>query len=296
MGRVIKNVDQSDVTEASLDDEFPTEGSDRIPADAVSTPEDEASPEATPSSENGVFQAQYTHASEAPVVVDADAVETPSPPPDAPEPSQSAAPSSEDTVPSRTDAEWQEHLEDAIEAARADGYEEGRKEGYEAGYDEGYEDAETEMRDEYEVQREQLIGDLRRFDALWEEYIDESETMLVDLSLRLAETIVDAPLTESMRRASEEALLEAVSELASAPPLTITVHPVDYQRLRESGLTERLNEKYDDLTLDSDPEYDEGDWSVSSPIGVIRRLRNEVVDTLRSELRLTHSDSSSGSE
>jgi len=86
---------------------------------------------------------------------------------------------------------------------------------------------------------------------------------------------------------SEEAVIEAVAELAGTPPLTITVHPVDYQRLQESGLAEHLTEKYEELQLESDPEHKEGDWTVASPAGAVRRRRSEVIDTLRERLRLS---------
>jgi hypothetical protein len=83
-----------------------------------------------------------------------------------------------------------------------------------------------------------------------------------------------------------------VAELAGTPPITVTVHPVDYQRLQESGLADHLTDKYDDLQLESDPERAEGDWTVASPAGAIRRRRREVIDTLRGRLSLSDSDSS----
>jgi flagellar assembly protein FliH len=59
---------------------------------------------------------------------------------------------------------------------------------------------------------------------------------------------------------------------------------------------ERLNENFDGLTLEPEPDFEEGDWSVSSSTGVVRRLRDEVLDTLRSELRRAISTADTDSE
>ncbi|WP_251980871.1 FliH/SctL family protein, partial [Salinibacter ruber] len=141
--------------------------------------------------------------------------------------------------PTRTDAEWRAHLEEKVEAARAEGYEEGHDDGYEAGYDDGYAEAEATLRAEFDDTRRQLSEDIARFEELWETYIDDAESEIIELTLDLAETIVDAPFTETMRQASEEAVIEAVTELAATPPVTIRLHPVDCQRVRESGLVTR---------------------------------------------------------
>lgn len=299
MGRVIKKDEQSDVESASLEEEdfrsedVPPTSQSRIAAENVAPPDEPDRSSADASPKAPVLEDHQTHVSAEPVLV-----EPVAPEPDPPSPDTSAPDEAPDTetppddepeadVPERTDAEWQEHLEEAVEEARAEGYEAGREDGYEAGYDEGYAEAETTLRAEWDEEREALIEDTRRFEEAWAQYLEEREPQLVELSLQLAKAIVDAPLADSLRRASEEALTEAVVELAGTPPLTITVHPVDFQRLQESGLAEQLTEKYDDLQLESDPECTEGDWSVASPAGVIRRRRSEVVETLRDHLSLS---------
>jgi len=304
MGRVIKKDEQSDVTSASIDDEDlraegpPSTSSARIPAEKVDSPAESTRSDEKRPSQGHVLRADETRPAAQPVPVE------PVTPEVEDSPSESSAPAPEkeaerepasgnepsaDAPPARSDAEWQEHLEEAVEAAREEGYETGREEGYEAGYDEGYAEAEATLRAEWEEEREALIEDTTRFEEVWTQYVEESESQFVELALRLAEAIVDAPLTDSLRRASEEALTEAVVELAGTPPITIIVHPVDFQRLQESGLAEHLTEKYDDLQLESDPECAEGDWSVSSPAGAVRRRRSEVVETLREHLSLSAS-------
>lgn len=304
MGRVIKKDEQSDVASASLDEDFREERgpkSSRIPAEKVDPPSDADRP-----SGKGVLEGQVLKGEEAQQAVQPVSVEPVTP---AEDPGSDDATSSSpdqddgrdggaaddreeeteeaDGPPTRTDAEWQEHLEEKVEAAREEAYEAGREEGYDAGYEEGYEEAESTARAKWEEEREALIEDISHFDEVWAEYIDESESQVVELALRLAEAIVDAPIASSLRQASEEALTEAVAELSGTPPVTITVHPVDFQRLQESGLAEHLTDKYEDLQLESDPECVEGDWSVASPSGVIRRRRQEVVDTLRDHLSLS---------
>lgn len=291
MGRVIKNTETSEVSSVSLDEEVFTGGADRIPAEQVETEEGvEAEPDGV-APQGRVLRAGEAGRSSEPVTVRPEDVKTQDSSDGESATSAEEAETEEDPAdeakspPMRTDAEWQEHLQEKVEAARAEGYEEGHDDGYEAGYDDGYEEAEATVRAELDETRQQLIEDTSRFEQLWETFIDESESQLVELSLDLAETIVNAPFTETMRRVSEEAVIEAVTELASTPPVTIRLHPVDCQRVRESGLLERLRENFDGLTLEPEPNFEEGDWSVSSPTGVVRRLRSEVLETLRGELR-----------
>ena len=302
MGRVIKNSEASEVTSVSLDEEVLTDGTDRIPAEQVEADDEVGGDEVAP--QGRVLRAGEAGRSAEPVPVRPDEVVSQEAADDASTTSaDDASADAEDdpddaseTRPVRTDAEWREHLQEQVEAARAEGYEEGHEDGYEAGYDDGYDEAEASMRAEFEDERRQLIEDATRFEQLWETYLDEAEAQMVELTLDLAETIVDAPFTESMRQASEEAVVEAVTELSSAPPVTVRLHPVDCQRVRESGLMERLNENFDGLTLEPEPDFEEGDWSVSSSTGVVRRLRDEVLDTLRSELRRAISTADTDSE
>ena len=299
MGRIIKNEDQSNVTSAPLDKNLreggsPGSFSSRIPGEKVSV-QDQGDFSDGPVARGPVLDPDQTQRTTEPVQVDPIAPE--------PDPSLSDGPAdpsqgheeheaeggeeaADEESRERTDAEWEERLEEAVEEARTEGYEKG----YSEGYDDGYDEAEETLGSEWEADREALIDDINQFEELWAQYIDENESKLVELTLQMAEAIVDAPLADSLRRVSEGAVIEAVAELAGTPPITITVHPVDFQRLQESGLAEHLTEKYDELQLESDPEREEGDWTVSSPAGAIRRRRSEVIDTLRQRLRLSASD------
>jgi len=304
MGRIIKNAETSDVTSVSLDEEVLADGADRIPAEQVETDEADAAAPDAGAPQGRVLRAGQAGRSSEPVTVRPEAVEAREASDDEPAPSAeddgSTPEGPEDheagPAPTRTDDEWREHLQEKVEAARAEGYEAGHDDGYEAGYDDGYAEAEATVRAELEAAQQQLVEDTTRFEQCWDTYIDEAESQMVELTLSLAEAIVDAPFTETMRQASEEAVVEAVTELASTPPVTIRLHPVDCQRVRESGLIERLNDNFDGLTLEPEPDFEEGDWSVASPTGVVRRLRGEVLETLRSELGRALSTSDTDSD
>lgn len=294
MGRIIKKEEQTDVTSAALDETLhdkavPGSSLSRIPKERVDPPEESDHSPDQPVARGPVLEADQVQRTSGAVRIEPIAPEPTSPrpaPAEQAEANADDAPVETDGAPERTDAEWREHLEEAVEAARTEGYEKG----YSEGYDDGYDEAEATLREEWEAEQEALIDDTTRFEEVWSQYVAENESRIVELTLQLAEAIVDAPLTDSLRSASEEAIIEAVAELASTPPIEIIVHPVDYQRLQESGLAEHLTDKYDELHLESDPERTEGDWTVASPAGAIRRRRSEVIDVLRGRLGLAPSD------
>lgn len=304
MGRIIKkeevkSEERSDVTSAPLSEEFQrgdARGSShsRIPKENVrrsqesDRPSDPAPPEGPVLGPDQIQQASESFQVEPvePTPVSS-SVDPPAEQPEETEDPDHGAEKSDD-APERTDAEWQEHLEEMVEEARVEGYEKG----YSEGYDDGYDEAEASARADWEEEREALISDINGLEEAWAQYIDDNESRMVELALQLAEAIVDAPFSDSLRQASEEAIIEAVAELAGTPPLTVTVHPVDYQRLQESGLAEHLTDKYAELQLESDPDHTEGDWTVASPAGAIRRRRSEVIDTLRDRLHLSSTNTS----
>lgn len=71
--------------------------------------------------------------------------------------------------------------------------------------------------------------------------------MLVELALEVAETLLDAPLPESIRGVSARTLTEAVEQLARSAPLEISMHPVDFLRLQEQGVIAQLESRHPDL-------------------------------------------------
>lgn len=185
----------------------------------------------------------------------------------------------------RTNDEWQEELERATEEAHAAGYEEGYAEGEADGYEEGYAAAEDELRAAYESEVQAMANQLAQLETRWEAWLEELEPHFVEMSLEIAELLLDAPLPESVQGASARAIAEAIESLAGTTPLQVDLHPVDYQRLDESGLIEQLDANHgDQLRWNPDPELAEGDWSVESTTAVVRHVRAELLATLRDRL------------
>ena len=182
-----------------------------------------------------------------------------------------------DALRDELEAEWQAKLDDATEEAHA----EGRNEGFAEGYDEGYADARDELTQTFDEEVESLAADVTQLKQLWRDYIENAEPALLELTVEVAEALLDAPLPESIRGASARAIAEAVEELAGAGSLTVSLHPVDYQRLQEKGLIDQLNANHEQaLQWNPDPERPEGDWSVESPTSMIRHYKSEILDTV----------------
>ena len=297
---VIKEEDQRGVAPAALSDALPAPTTHRIPADRASVHGEAGEPQASPphAQPGHVLRGDETQETARPVSIGAEtfAVDDPASESASEAPASEEAPNSpasdsepSDDKPGRTEAEWQAHLEEAVEAARNEGYEEGHDAGYQAGYDE----AETAVRADARAKQEALLDDATRLEDVWTRYVEEQESMLIELALELAEVIVDAPLTASLRRPAEDALAEAIAELSATPPVSVRVHPSDYERLQETGLADRVAGTGDALNWTPDPDCTPGDWSVSSSAGVIRRLRHDVVESLRHRLGMEAPSASS---
>jgi flagellar assembly protein FliH len=183
-------------------------------------------------------------------------------------------------TPEEIEAQWKARLEEAVETARTEGYEKG----YSEGYDDGFDEAESQLKAEFEAHRDRVVDDMERVRTAWRDYIEESEPHLAQTTIDVAETLMDAPLPDSVRRVSARAIAEAVEDLADTPPLTISLHPVDYQHLQETGMLEQLNANHDYLRWNTRPELDEGDWSVESPVAMVRHFRDELIRNLRTRL------------
>lgn len=175
-------------------------------------------------------------------------------------------------------ADWEAEWSDRLEAAREEAFEEGRQEGYAA--------AREELEDEFDDKRSTVEETVSQLQAGWQSYINESKPMLAQLTIEIAEYLLDADLPKDIRGVSSRSITQAIEELASGPPLTISLHPVDYLRLQEAGIVEQLESIHPELHWDSDAEYEEGDWSVQSPKAMIRHLRSELLAKMERRLGL----------
>ncbi|BBM68972.1 FliH/SctL family protein [Rhodothermus marinus] len=181
------------------------------------------------------------------------------------------------------EAEWQGRLEEAVNQARAEGEAAGRAA------------AEAEWAPRLQALQEQLARELERLRQAWADYTRQLEPMLVELALEVAETLLDAPLPESIRGVSARTLTEAVEQLARSAPLEVSMHPVDFLRLQEQGVIAQLESRHPDLHWDLNSELSEGDWIVQTPTAMQRRIRQEILERLRQRLGLTPSSDAPGS-
>lgn len=199
------------------------------------------------------------------------------------EPAASEEPEAEavdplDELRAELEAEWSANVEAAAAEARQEGFESG----YDVGYEDGVDDTKAHLGQQFDADVEQLAADVAQLKSLWEDHIEASEPALLELAVEVGEALLDTPLPESIRGASARAIAEAVEELASAGSLTVTLHPVDYQRLQEKGLIEQLTANHEQtLHWNPDPDHAEGDWSVESPTALIRHHKAEALDALK---------------
>lgn len=135
--------------------------------------------------------------------------------------------------------------------------------------------------------RNAFVEDLRRIEAAVETFYQRTEPQLAALAFHVAEAILRAPLPEQIRAVSERFLTEAVERATAETTADVSLHPVDYLRLQENGVVERLSALHSGLRWHPDPDLKQGDWIVSSPLTTTRRIEAELLDALRSQLGLT---------
>lgn len=171
--------------------------------------------------------------------------------------------------------EWKQRMRDRREQARREGYQE------------GYEKARREA-DEQIAELETLLDEgLRELEREWASFFEHVDRDLADLSVQIAERILDAPLPHEMHDRVKSAIHDAVDELAGETRTDVTLHPADYLRMQESGLMEQLETAYDHLQWHSDPDLEfQGNWIVESPQGALRHLKEELLHEIATSLGL----------
>ncbi len=131
-----------------------------------------------------------------------------------------------------------------------------------------------------------------RLTDLWAEALRQIEPELVTLALEVAEAVLDAPLGPDQRAAADHALATTIDHVATGGPVTVTVPPVDLLYLQESGLAGALSGAHPDLRWEPSDALAEGDWSVSTSEAAVRRVRADMLATLRVRLGLDAADAS----
>lgn len=168
--------------------------------------------------------------------------------------------------------EWQARLDAATEEAR------------EAGYEAGCADTQRMMEAEQAKERAATEQRVRQLQDVLDDYMEACTPLLADLAVDVAETVLQGPLPQDAQARMVEALQEAIDKLSGEHPITVSVHPVDYMLMQESGFIEQVAHAPMHVTWKTVPEWEEGDWSVESPVAVIRQLRAEAFQGLRQTL------------
>lgn len=172
------------------------------------------------------------------------------------------------------EAAWQARLDEAVARARQEGF------------DEGVAAVQAEMQDALEAARGAFLDDVARLEAAVRDFFSRTEPLMATLAFEIAETILNAPLPGDIRHVAGGAITEAVERATGESSVDVTLHPVDYLRLQESGLVDQLNAMHSGLRWHPSPDARQGDWVVQSPVASTRRLESELLATLKQQLGL----------
>lgn len=176
------------------------------------------------------------------------------------------------------EAAWQARLEEAVERTRAEAYEEG--------YEQGYVAAEAALQASFDQRKADLEEDVARLQAAWKEAMKKSEPLLASLAFEVVKQLLDAPLPQDVRAVSGQALAQAIEQLGEETPIEISLHPDDFSRLQAYGLTDDLEAMHSGIRWDPNPDIEMGDWIAQSPDAAIRRLKDDMLNQLKSRLGL----------
>ena len=153
---------------------------------------------------------------------------------------------------------WQAKLDDAVEKARTEAY--GR----------GFAEAKEALSQEIQAEKVVLAETVTNLKNTWESFINRSETLLLEIAIEIAQFLLNAPLPEHLSKTTETALLEALEVLSREVPIRLSLNPVDFLRLQESGLTKNLEDQFTTLRWDPQPTLKEGNWIIQTPRQAIR--------------------------
>lgn len=176
------------------------------------------------------------------------------------------------------EAEWQARLEEAVEGARAEAYKEG--------YEQGYVAAEAALQASFDQRKAMLEEDVARLQAAWKETMKKSEPLLASLAFEMVKQLLDAPLPQDVRAVSGKVLAQALEQFGEDTPIEISLHPDDLTRLQAYGLTDDLQAMHSGIRWVPNPDISMGDWIAQSPDAAIRRIKDDMLNQLKSRLGL----------
>lgn len=179
-----------------------------------------------------------------------------------------------DSFEERIGAEWQEKLDKAVEVAQKSGFEE------------GYNQAKEQYEKKVELSKNEFKQGLERFRESWENYLKRSEATLLSIAMEITQFIIDVPLPQKFSDITQRVLNEALDQLASDTPLTLSLNPLDLLRLQESGMLDVMMDKFSALRWDPQPTLKEGNWIIQTPKQAIRRISDELLEHLKDQFGL----------
>ncbi len=125
-----------------------------------------------------------------------------------------------------------------------------------------------------------------RLSEEWQSALRQLEPTLAAIAIDVAEAVLEAPLDNIQRDATDRAIADAVDALAGDAPLSVIVHPVTLLHLQETGLAESLQGAHPRLRWEPDNTIAEDDWAASTPEAAVRRIRSSMLASLRERIGL----------
>lgn len=195
------------------------------------------------------------------------------------EPDRAQPPVNEAAIREELDTEWRARMEETVLNVR------------EEAYDAGYATARMELEASVKAQIDSLSAQIESMREAMSKHLGSLERTSVEIAVDISSAILDAPLTEQARMASERALAHAVEALAGDGSLEVILHPVDLLQVQESGLQAQLGSMFPELRWTPDESMSAGDWSARSPKAVVRRVRQEMLNLVAEQLGVSEADS-----
>ena len=142
------------------------------------------------------------------------------------------------------------------------------------------------MQASFEQRTAMLEEDVARLQAAWKDFMKKSGPLLASLAFEMVKQVLDTPLPQDVRAVSGKALAQALEQFGEDTPIEISLHPDDLTRLQAYGLTDDLQAMHSGIRWVPNPDISMGDWIAHSPDAAIRRIKDDMLNQLKSRLGL----------
>ena len=220
-----------------------------------------------------VLRSEETHLTPVPIDIYTEELE-----PDLPVDSADDAEESQDSeldpdrIRKEVETEWSRKLEDAVLSVR------------EEAFGAGYGRARDELEASVEQTRSELSADLERWKLMMDEFRESLEVRAVELALDAAQAELDFAVPKVAQVEMERSLVTAIEDLSGDGAVEVSLHPVDLLRIQESGFDAQISSLTTSLRWSPDETLEQGDWSARTPKAVVRRIRREMIEHIRTRL------------